>query len=86
MRWRSSTAPNAGDPEHRSHLLPTLRLSAQKRRNRGRLSRHRPDPVFIAGLILIFIALFFALIFLDVYYFHGLLPKLFGVEGHVTKF
>ena len=43
-------------------------------------------PCFIAGLILIFIALFFALVFLDVYYFHGLLPRLFGVEGGITTY
>lgn len=43
-------------------------------------------PCFVAGLILIFIALFFGLVLLDVYYFHGLIPRLFGIEGHVTTY
>ncbi len=43
-------------------------------------------PCFVAGLILIFVALLIALTLLDVYYFHGLISKLLGVKGGIVTF
>ncbi len=43
-------------------------------------------PCFLVGLALILFALFILLTLLDVYYFHGLLPRLFGIHQESIRF
>ena len=71
LSTEATTCPHCGYPLRKGGIGGVFHAIAQ-------------IPCFIAGLILIFIVLFIALLLLDVYYFHGLLPKLFGVEGHVS--
>ena len=73
LSTEAASCPHCGYPRRRGRIAGVFHAVAQ-------------IPCFIAGLILIFIALFLGLVLLDVYYFHGLIPGLLGVETHITRF
>ena len=47
--------------------------------SRGLFATIAQLPCFVVGLLMLMVGLVIGFILLDVYYFHGLIPKLFGL-------